>query len=212
MLFSMDSLLTLAFSCGLVLNCKNKVWSWQSARWVNEKWRVGPGILGVPSNRLNDKNKIKITSALQKIPCAKQFKETRQGFKGPSTLFSGRKRKCWSFKEHLQNHLLQKQRKTSPQMKWNSHGHSWLSQDRFPSNYALISLGMWRLQGGFPLPPECCQAASLLKTGVKLLLGSAGAQEPSEHLRGVSLDRRAMSLHQRQRWDSCCQFSLLTSS
>lgn len=97
-------------------------------------------------------------------------------------------------------------------MKWNSHGHRWLSSDRFPSNYALISLETWRLQDGFPLPLECCQAASLLETGVTLPFGSAGAQEPSEHLRGVSVGRRAMSLHQGQRWDSCCQFSLLMSS
>lgn len=206
-------LLTLEFSCGLVLNCKNKVWSWQSARWVKEKWRVGPGILGVPPNRLNDKSKIKDTSALQKIPCVKQFKETRQGFKGLSTLFSGRKRKCWSFKEHVQNHLLKKQRKTSPQLMWNSHSHSWV----IPGSLSLplcfdfswdVKAPRWVSLASGMLP------SSLLPFWKLVSNSSSALQVPrnlSEHPRGVSLGRRAMSLHQRQRWGSCCQFSLLTS-
>ena len=44
-------------------------------------------------------------------------------------MFSGRKWKCWFFKEHLQN--LHAQRKTSPQIKWKGHGRSWLFRGQF---------------------------------------------------------------------------------
>lgn len=49
-----------------------------------------------------------------------------------------------------------------------------------------------------------------VRTGLKLFF-EFEVQAPSEHLRGVSLDWREMSLHQGQRWDCCFQFSLLKS-
>lgn len=168
-------------------NCKNYVWSWQSTQMSECKMKGrardlgggGCGCVVIPFNRLNDKNKMKSLQHCKRSHVLNSARNWGKGSEGPCTLFSGGKWKCWVFKEHLQN-LFHKQRKTSPQIKWNSYGYSQLSQDWFHSNLCFNAL--WNLKAprwklileckGAPGPLQASQRSEFRQKGDESIPGT----------------------------------------